>query len=326
MTFLTLLLLAASPDAGVTAAAEPGVLEVLTQQARAYAPHVESPWVKRFLELTPELPPHPPQVFLHTPDKQAYFIEAQAAKLPPEQRASLVRREVDDETYYARVTDPLAYARPLDLLAAQGFTPKGKKVLDFGYGNIGQLKLLAWLGADVTGIEVDPLLPLLYAKENGPAVAKDGTRGRLRVLHGFFPTDRKLVASVGRGYDLFISKNTLKRGYIHPERPAPEKQLIRLGVTDAQFLKQVFDLLRPGGYALIYNLAPKLTPIDQPFQPASDGRCAFHRDAFTALGFEVVAHDVDDSQAGRVMAKAFEWGSALEAELVAHHTLVRRPL
>jgi hypothetical protein len=343
MTFLALLLLAAAPstdagsrDAGSNPPPKP-ILELLESEAKAYSPQVKSPWVKRFLELTSELPSHPPRVFFHTPDKKVYFTGEQAAKLPEAERKALVRREVDDEVYYSRITEPLAYARPFDLLAAKGFKPTGQRVLDFGYGNIGQLELLAMLGADVTGIEVDPLLPLLYEKDNGPVTAKDGTKGKLRVLHGYFPTDKKLVAAAGTGYDLFISKNTLKKGYINPDRPIEkdkERMLIKLGVSDAEFVGQVFKMLNPGGYFFIYNLTPAPTPAGQPFLPWSDGRSPFSKETYEKAGFTVIHLDVDDTPAARAMGKAFGWdlpwgdepGTNLEKDLFGQYTLVRRPL
>jgi len=39
----------------------------------------------------------------------------------------------------------------------------GKRILDFGYGTVGHLRLLASLGADMVGVEVDPLLRALYS-------------------------------------------------------------------------------------------------------------------------------------------------------------------
>ena len=59
-------------------------------------------------------------------------------------------KEVDEALYYdARNGSPLAYARPIDLLEMD--LVKGRKILDFGFGAVGQLRLLAGLGADVVG-------------------------------------------------------------------------------------------------------------------------------------------------------------------------------
>ena len=43
------------------------------------------------------------------------------------------------------------------------------------------------------------------------------------------------TAAVGGDYDLIISKNTLKKGYVHPERPVEPRRLLNLGVDDADF-------------------------------------------------------------------------------------------
>ena len=78
-------------------------------------------------------------------------------------------------------------------------------------------------------------------------------------------------------YDLVLSKNTLKRGYIHPERPTEDRKLIKLGVDDRAFVQAVYDMLEPGGLFLIYNLCPAQAPPDQPYIPWADGRCPFDR-------------------------------------------------
>ena len=53
----------------------------------------------------------------------------------------------------------------------------------------------------------------------------------MKLVHGRFPADPKVVAAVGGGYDLFLSKNTLKRGYIHPAEKVDPRLLVDLGVT-----------------------------------------------------------------------------------------------
>ena len=60
---------------------------------------------------------------------------------------------------------PLSYARPLDILFSKGLAlPQGAKALDFGHGYIGHLRLLATMGVDATGVDVDPLLTALYGE------------------------------------------------------------------------------------------------------------------------------------------------------------------
>lgn len=308
----------------------PSALETIRGEARRLESHVRSPWVRRFVRATSELPPVAARPFYRTADRSRWYTAEEAERLPASDRAALQRVEVGDDTYYSRYSTPLAYARPLDILAAQGFLPRGSRLVDFGYGNIGQLKLLALLGAEAHGIEVDPLLPLLYAAENGPLRAADGTVGLLRLLHGRFPAEAGLVADLGRGYDLFMSKNTLKRGYVHPEQPVPERQRIDLGVSDAAYVGTVYGLLKPGGYFLIYNLSPAPAPPDKPYVPWADGRSPFDEATLRAAGFEVIAFDRDDSEAARALARVLGWDQGerpmdLDRDLFGRYTLARRP-
>lgn len=318
---------AQSPSPSATPA--PGVLETMRADAARLEPSVRAAWVKQFLRATAELPAVPARVFYRTADRSRVWTEKDALALPEAERAALQRVEATEETYYARYSTPLAYARPLEVLAEAGFAPRGRKLVDFGYGNIGQLKLLALLGADAAGIEVDPMLPLLYAAENGPLRARDGTRGSLNLLHGHFPTDAALVGALGGGYDLFLSKNTLKRGYVHPEKPVPDRQRIDLGVSDAEYVRAVHRLLKPGGYFLIYNLAPAPAPPDKPYIPWADGRSPFSAETLKAEGFDVIAFDRDDSAAARAMGHLLGWDSGgqpmdLEKDLFGTYTLARR--
>ena len=113
--------------------------------------------------------------------------------------------------------------------------------------------------------------------------------------------------AVGGGYDLILSKNTLKRGYVHPERPVDARRLLNLGVEDAVFVQALYDALKPGGRVLIYNICPAPSPPDQPYKPWADGRCPFARETWEAAGFRVVAFDRDDSEVIRKFAHALGW-------------------
>jgi hypothetical protein len=258
------------------------------------------------------------------------FVDA-AAQLPPVAKRTVrvggKRRVIDEEYFYTtRYGSPLAYARPLDLLARAGFDEvAGRTVVDFGYGGIGQLMMLASLGATAVGVDVDPLLRAMYAERDGRFGA-----GTLRTVDGRWPADPIVRATVGGGYDLFLSKNVLKRGYIHPEQPVPERQTIRLGVDDEAFLRAVFEALKPGGRMLIYNLAPAPAPPGKPYIPWADARSPFPRELYERVGFRVDAFDVDDTAAARVMARALGWDRGpeamnLERDLFALYTLVERP-
>ena len=328
-TFVLLALIAPpSPAPSAAPSPAPSVRETLKAEAAALRPLVQSPWVKEFLAATAELPAVPARTFHRTKDRSRWWTAAEAQALPEAERALLETVDVGEEVYYQRYSTPLAYARPLELLAARGFSPRGRRLVDFGYGNVGQLKLLARLGADASGIEVDPLLPLLYKDENGPVRGRSA-EGRLRLLHGRFPTDAALVESLGGGYDLFLSKNTLKRGYVHPEKPVPDRQRIDLGVSDEEYVRRVHTLLNPGGYFLIYNLAPAPAPEGQPYIPWADGRSPFGEETLKAAGFEVLAFDQDDSPAARAMGHALGWDAGerpmdLQKDLFATYTLARK--
>jgi SAM-dependent methyltransferase len=258
------------------------------------------------------------------------YVDA-AARLPPVASRTLVvagkARVVDEEYYYTtRYGTPLAYARPLELLARAGFDDvAGRRIVDFGYGGIGQLLTLASLGADVTGVDVDPLLRAMYADRDGRFGA-----GTLRTIDGRWPADAAVSDAVGGGYDLFVSKNVLKRGYIHPSEPVDERKTIKLGVDDEAFLRAVFALLKPGGRMLIYNLAPAPAPKGKPYIPWADGRSPFPRELYERVGFRVVAFEVDDTAAARAMAHALGWDRGpermdLSRDLFAQYTLVERP-
>jgi hypothetical protein len=143
------------------------------------------------------------------------------------------------------------------------------------------------------------------------------------------------VKTAGGGYDLFISKNTLKKGYIHPDRPLTaeqEKRQVSLKVSDDEFMAATARLLNPGGWFYIYNITPALSPPDKPFVPWSDGRSPFQKETYEKAGFEVLAFDADDSAKVREMGKALEWdqpsgsdpGTDLEHDLFAHYTLARK--
>lgn len=309
-------------------------VERLVKDAERLEKLVQSPEVKRFLQQTPSLPKIAARKLFVRPDKSKYYTEAEALRESAEVRASLLPYEVDEDKYYnTNFGSPLSYSRPLDVLFAHGLElPAGSKILDFGYGYVGHLRLLASMGMQATGVDVWPLLPVLYSfpGDQGPV----GEKGNVRLVDGKFPADSKIVTAVGNGYRLVISKNVLKKGYIHPDRPVDDpKKLIRLEVSDEVVLKSFHDALAPGGYFLIYNICPALTPPDKPFVPWSDGRSPFTKAQIEAAGFEVLEFDRDDIEAVRTMGKALGWdqpedgepGWDLDHDISVLYTLMRKP-
>jgi hypothetical protein len=320
--------------ASSSSTAKPAGVDGLLVEARALAPITTSPLGRRFLAATIHLPHEATRTLYRDAAHEHYWTATQAAALPASERAGLTSVEIDEDTYYeTKYGSPLSYVRPLDVLEAHGVSLKaGDRVLDFGYGYVGHLRLLAALGLNVTGVDVDPLLPVLYSQPGDQgAIQGDGVTGMLRLVDGAFPKDPAIVQSVGAGYALVISKNVLKRGYIHPERPADPKHLVHLGVPDDLVLAAFFAALAPGGAMLVYNVCPAPSPPDKPFVPWSDGRSPFSRDQWTAAGFEIVAFDVDDTEAVRTMGRALGWDEDpddpmdLERDLSVLYTLVTKP-
>ena len=220
--------------------------------------------------------------------------------------------------------------RPLDIAATNGFeSATNPRVVEFGFGSIGQLRLLANLGAKAYGIEVDPLLKALYSEPQDIAPIADGRGvkpGSITLIFGKFPAEPAVCEQLGESFDLFISKNTLKRGYVHPERKTDPKRLLNLGVDDETFVKEVHQLLKPNGLFLIYNLHPAQAAQDEPYIPWADGRSPFSAELFEQLGFEIIGYNVDDSEKVRQMGKILGWQSEmdLENDLFATYTLVRK--
>jgi hypothetical protein len=311
--------LAAPPDSTSQVA-------VLEGEAKSLRPLFDSKLVSAFLDAASSFPHIAPRTVYCDSSRTRCWNEGEAAALPDTQRTRLVKRELDEHFYYeTRYGSPLAYARPLELLAQAGFADaRGKKIADFGYGTIGHLRLLASLGANVHGIEVDPLLRALYAPDLG-AVG----RGTLALHHGQWPAEASLTAAVGNGYDLFLSKNTLKHGYIHPAEPVNPRMLVHLGVDDSAYVAALAAAVKPRGLVMIYNLCPAPAPSGKPYIPWSDGRCPFERALLERAGFEVLAFDRDDSAAARQMAHALGWDAGdqpmdLAHDLFATYTLLRR--
>src|SRR5690606_11718380 len=95
-------------------------------------------------------------------DAGHWYSAAEAAALPADEQAPLRSLPVDEERYYStKYGSPLAYARALDVAAAADpalTSLAGKRVLDYGYGTIGHLRLMASLGAHAVGVDVDSFL------------------------------------------------------------------------------------------------------------------------------------------------------------------------
>jgi hypothetical protein len=151
----------------------------------------------------------------------------------------------------------------------------------------------------------------------------------VKLVHGQFPADPRTVAAVGGSYDLFLSKNTLKRGYIHPAQKVDPRMLVKLGADDRAFLKVVASALKPGGWFVIYNLCPAQNAAGKPYLPMADGRCPFSAEDLAAAGFETLVRDSVDDKAARALGTALGWDKPpvnmqLENDLFAWVTIARK--
>ncbi|MFM8408630.1 MAG: class I SAM-dependent methyltransferase [Pirellulaceae bacterium] len=287
-----------------TAAAPGSVIAKMGQEVEKVQPFVTGQWTKKWIAEVANL-----------------------EKVRPRRIQVKAQETLADESlfYSGRYGSPLTYARALDLAEKHSFSPKdGSKVFDFGYGSIGHLRMLAQMGIDVTACDVDPLLPILYSECSGPYRS-----GRIQLLDGKFPADSSLVQKAGDSYDLFLSKNTLKLGYIHPTRePASPRHVIDLGVTDEVFLRQVASMLKPQGLFVIYNFCPPKAPDDKPYIPWAEGESPFTKELFEAAGFEVLEWNVVDDKPARDLGRLLSWdtdgGMDLENGLFAWYTIARK--
>lgn len=307
----------------------------LIKESVSLAPLVKTEVARRFLAAVPELPRlHAPRVAFVNRAARSALTPLAVAQLDDSARANFERREYgEDFYYYTRYGTPLAFVRPLDLVAQAGLSSLDKAlIVDFGFGSIGQLRLMASLGAYVVGIEVDPLLEVVYDDPSDfgaiprAGVAGSGPEGDLRLAFGSFPGDTMLTHALGSGYDVFFSKNTLKKGYIHPEREVDPRLLVHLGVDDSTFVQTVYDLLKPGGFFMIYNLHPAEGLPDEPYKPWSDGRSPFAKELCERIGFEVLAFDRDDTEFARTMGTTLGWAEQMdfEKDLFGTYTLLRK--
>jgi SAM-dependent methyltransferase len=307
---------------------KPSIVVTIAAEAERVRPLTVSPFARAFLDQAARLAPVRPRTLFTDAAKSRYWSEAEAALVPAAERAGWETVVVDDEGYYETgYGTPISYSDPLDVLATSGFAlAPGDRVLDFGYGYIGHLRMLASLGLTVVGVDVDPKLRALYSAEGDQGAIAQGS---VRLVDGLFPRDPAVRASVGTGYRLILSKNVLKRGYIHPDRPADPRHLIDLGLPDDAVLAGFHDALRPGGRMLVYNICPALSPADKPFVPWSDGRSPYTRAQWEAAGFVVIALDVDQTPTAKRLARALGWDRGadamdLENDFSVLYTMVER--
>jgi SAM-dependent methyltransferase len=314
-------------------APQPTPVETLRAEAERVLALVECKGTKAFLAATSALPSVGERVVFQNQETREAVSAEEHAHLSAEEQTRFQPTTYDADFYYStRYGTPIAYARALDVVGKVAGEPgrdalSGKRVLDFGYGGIGHLRLLASLGCDAVGVDVDPLLHAYYGGADQGAIANvaGGPAGRLQLVHGRWPAEERAKSEVGGGYDLVLSKNVLKKGYVRPEKQVDPRMLVDLGVPPQEFLAEVARALEPGGIFAIYNLCP--APRDDRYVPWAYGESPFTREEFAAAGFECLAFDVDDRAQARELGFALRWeeqGMDLENDLFAWYTVARR--
>lgn len=316
-----------APAAAATAADT--VLIELRDEANAARPLARTPLGRGFLDAVARLAPPESRTLWTDSARTGWWTGTEAAQRPDTARARMVQRTLPPGFFYTtRYGTPLAYLRPLELLGERGVKDlRGARVLDYGCGNIAQLRLMALGGAHAIGVDVDPVLRALYGNPGDLGAVPGG--GEVALVTGKFPGDAAVASAVGGGYRLFVSKNTLKKGYVHPDTVTDPRQRVDLSADDATFLREVRERLEPGGWFLVYNLGLGPKRKEGRYDPTADAGCPWTRAQLEAAGFEVLAHDAPDDAPARAMAKAFGWdagpnGMKLD-QLAALYTLARRP-
>ncbi len=308
-----------------TAAFANSAAELVTQ-SQALAPLITSEAGKEFLSATTQLPKRAPrEVYSNTKTRNA-ITPAQWSAVPEAQKSAYKKVIHDEAFYYATYYgSPMAYVRAIEVAAQFGLKSlRGARVLDIGYGAIGGMQLMAYAGAQVSALDVDSLMPALYnqREDQGVVQNRNGAAGTLKLYDGLFAGDAALTKAIGGNFDLIVAKNTLKRGFM---RPLPgKKAFVDFGATDEVFLRALRDALAPGGIALIYNIAGAFNPD----RPATDGRSPFTRETLEAAGFAVLAFDVNDDAAIRVLGASLNWQKnmgELEKNVFALYTVVQKP-
>jgi hypothetical protein len=136
----------------------PPVTEKMRTDAEALAPLVKSDLAKQFLAATVQLKEPASRTIYRNREKGIALSKRQFDALPEGEKESLTPREYPPQFYYETgYGSPLVYVRMLDLAAPHMRTVERPKLLDFGFGSIGQLQLLAHCGFDAHGVDVEPV-------------------------------------------------------------------------------------------------------------------------------------------------------------------------
>jgi SAM-dependent methyltransferase len=297
----------------------------LQADAQTLTPLAQHTPAKEFLRAAQALPPQVPRVVYTDRKRRTSITPAKWEALPADQQGAYTRETHDETFYYATFYgSPLAYVRALDIAGQFGLaTLDGARILDIGYGAIGAPRLIGAAGGEVSAVDVDSLLPALYRERDDYGVFKgmEGRTGTLALYDGVYAGDASMTKAIGGHFDMIVSKNTLKRGFMKPL--AGHKPYVEFGVNDADFLATVHRALAPGGLFLIYNIMGAFSPE----KPSTDGHTPFDRDALVKAGFSVLAFDARDDAQVRAMGAALAWDKDmgdLTKSLFAVYTVARK--
>lgn len=295
------------------------VLQELTEEKVRLQPLVTSKLGTEFLDKVETLNPNPyiPELYMDKVERKIVKdLKSNAIDTSRYQKINVDSRYY----YYTRYGTPLAFVSALEALGRRLKSPKRLNILDYGFGTIGHLKLLSLNGHKVTGIEANTFLEALYEDEYSK-------NDNMELFFGIFPKDDHFKEKLTpESYDVFISKNTLKKGYVNPEFEFDKKYLINIGRSEEEYLNAVFNLLKDDGYFLIYNLHGKLVLEKDAYKPMLDGRSPFTKEQFKNAGFSVIEYNQDDTEFIRKMGKALGWEASMnfDKDLFATYTLVKK--
>jgi SAM-dependent methyltransferase len=300
--------------------ASPGVTVARLQRLAAdLKPLAATPLAREFLDATRSLPWIQPRTLSQDAATKAIYTAATKNALPVDQQRGLLRREFNEHEYYeGRYGLPLAFFTLIDMLPPIGFQSlAGARILEIGFGSVLSLRLMASLGAHVTGTESDRLPLALYAgpADQGPVRTRSSRSGGgggggagavqdgavvIRAAPPMVP-----LPAPNEAFDLVLSRNTLKRGYVQPAADGPLAHRVDLGMPAGDLLRRVRDSMRPGGVFVISNWFGR-----HDVGPGADARCPFSPAEFTQAGFEVLSHDAPNDDLALRLVHAVNHSSA----------------
>jgi hypothetical protein len=297
----------------------------LQKQANAIQPLAKSVAAKEFLQGAAALRTKESRIVYTRASDRTTITPDAFASLKPDAQTGFEKKTYGDEFYYATFYgSPVAYMRAIDVVGERGIASlNNAKILDIGYGAIGGPRMLAGAGARVSAVDVDSLLPALYREtvDQGAIAGFDGRVGNLTLFDGVYAGGTTLTKLIGGGFNVIVTKNTMKNGYMKP--PAGRKALVDFGATDDVLLDTIYEALAPGGLFLIYNISGAFDPA----RPATDGKSPFTRDQFAKANLQVIAFEENDDAAMRAMGKSLGWetpGTDITKTFFSLYTLVQR--